>query len=132
MNAGGQQGSEGNAGGQQGSEVNAGGKAGGDIYGGVISYFPTNDWNMNFSVDRLRNISNITSGALQGLGGLELSAVGISASESIQATVITYRTNYIFSKQTSAYLEVSDTLIQDLSGPPMLEQSWLAAVGVRR
>ena len=31
-----------------------GGQAGGDIYGGAISYFPIDAWNMTFSVDRLR------------------------------------------------------------------------------
>ena len=45
------------------------GEAGGDIYGGAISYFPIEPWNMTFSVDRLRNVSNITVATSQALGG---------------------------------------------------------------
>ena len=48
--------------GQQGSSVNGDGSAGGDLYGGGINYFPTAVWNMSFSVDRLKNVSNITVG----------------------------------------------------------------------
>lgn len=116
--------------GQQGTEVNGFGKAGGDIYGGSISYFPTPLWNMSFSVDRLRNISNITGGAPQGLGGLQLTAVGVSPSQSVQTTVLAYKTDYTFSPQTTGHLVVSDTFISILSAPTMFEQSWLVDVGL--
>jgi opacity protein-like surface antigen len=117
--------------GQQGSEVSGAGRAGGDIYGGVISYFPTSEWNMSFSVDRLRNISGITSGSSQGLAGLQFAAVGISAGQSVEVTTLTYRTNYTFSPQTSGYLVLSDNFIQFVQGAPLLEQSWLASVGIQ-
>ncbi len=82
--------------GQQGSEVNSGGKAGGDIYGGAISYFPTSDWNMSFGVDRLRNISDITAGSPLGLGGLSYVPVGVSPTQSLQITSLTFKSNYTF------------------------------------
>ena len=46
-----------------------GGQAGGDLYGGAISYFPIQPWNMTFSVDRLRNVANITAATSQVLSG---------------------------------------------------------------
>ena len=100
-----------------------GGQAGGDIYGGAISYFPIEPWNMTFSVDRLRNVSNITvatsqalGGAIGGLpsgaaGGLSLSGAAISANTSTQITTLAYRTNYNFSAQTSAFGLISVTPI---------------------
>jgi hypothetical protein len=117
--------------GQQGAEVTEGGNAGGDIYGGVVSFYPSLQWNMSFSVDRLRNISNITSGAPQALGGLAFVGVGVSPSESVQTTALTFKSNYTFSPQTSGYIVLSDTLIDYLRGPPMLDQSWLASIGLQ-
>jgi hypothetical protein len=116
--------------GQQGAEVNGDGKAGGDIYGGVISYYPSPTLNMSFSVDRLRNLSDIT-GNVQGLGGLNFSAANVSASQSSQITVFTYKANYTLSPQTSGYFVVSDTNI-DLIGsvPHVVENSWFVDFGL--
>jgi hypothetical protein len=116
--------------GQQGSEVNSGGKAGGDIYGGIVSYFPTAVWNMSLSVDRQRNVSDITVETGLGLGGLGLAAAGVSPSSSIQSTALAFKTNYTISEQTSAYFVLSDTLIDFIHGPPLRENSWLADVGI--
>ena len=119
-----------------------GGEAGGDIYGGAISYFPIPPWNMTFSVDRLRNVANITvptsqalSGSLGALpsgatGGLGLTGVGISTNTSAQITTIAYRTNYAFSPQTSAYGVLSVTPIAYL-GTSRVDYSWNATVGIR-
>jgi len=119
--------------GQQGSEVNTAGDAGGDIYGGVISYFPTNQWNMSFLVDRVRNISNITlATAPQALGGLGLTTVGVSPAQSTEITALTYKTNVVLSEQTSAFLVASATQISFINGPPMpAEYSWFASFGIR-
>jgi hypothetical protein len=118
--------------GQQGSEVDYnGGIAGGDIYGGTISYYPTAVLNLSFGVDRQRNISAITSGSPQALGGLQLAAVGISPGESAEITTLSLRSNYTISDQTSAFAVVSDTLIDQIHGPPMLDSSWLASIGIR-
>ncbi len=118
------------------------GQAGGDIYGGAISYFPIEPWNMTFSVDRLRNVANITvatsqalSGAFGALpsgatGGLGLSGVGISTNTSAQITTLAYRTNYTFSPQTSAFGVVSVTPIAYL-GTSRVDYSWNASVGIR-
>ena len=83
--------------GQQGSEVNGDGSAGGAIYGGGINYFPTEVWNMSFDVDRLSNVSNITTGAPFALGGLPFVPVGVSAGTSVEITTLTFKTNYTFS-----------------------------------
>lgn len=116
--------------GQQGSEVYSSGRAGGDIYGGAISYFPTDAWNMSFGVDRLRNVSDITSGSPQGLGGLPLVPVGVSPTGSVQITVLSYKSNYIFSPQTSAYFVASYAVSNNISGPPLQSVSWFADLGM--
>ena len=118
------------------------GQAGGDIYGGAVSYFPIQPWNMTFSVDRLRNVSNITTATSQALsgsvgalpsgaaGGLGLSGVGISTNTSAQITTLAYRTNYTFSPQTSAFGVASVTPIAYL-GTSRVDYSWNASIGVR-
>ena len=118
------------------------GRAGGDIYGGAISYFPVQPWNMTFSVDRLRNVANITvatsqalSGSLGALpsgaaGGLGLSGVGISTNTSAQITTLAYRTNYTFTPQTSAFGVVSVVPIAYL-GTSRVDYSWNASAGIR-
>jgi len=116
--------------GQQGSEVNGDGNAGGDIYGGGINYFPTAVWTMNFSVDRLRNISNITSGVPFALGGLPFVPVGVSAATSLETTTLTFKTNYQISQQTSGHAVVSYSLGQQLSGTPINDTTWFADVGI--
>ena len=117
--------------GQQGSEVNGDGKAGGDIYGGGINYFPTDPWNMTFSVDRLRNVSNITAGAPLALGGLPFVPVGVSAGTSLETTTLTFKSDYTFTPQTSAHAVVSYTLGQAISGPSFNDTTWLVDVGIR-
>jgi hypothetical protein len=116
--------------GQQGTLVQNDGSAGGDIYGGVLSYLPTSAWNMSLSVDRLRNISNITTAVPQGLGGLPLTGIGVSVTQSSQLTTIAYKSNYIFSPQTTVYGVLSDTLIEYL-GTTRVDNTWLASVGIR-
>ena len=118
------------------------GQAGGDIYGGAISYFPIEPWNMTFSVDKLRNVSNITvatsqalSGSLGALpsgatGGLGLSGAAISTNTSAQITTLAFRTNYTFSPQTSAFGVVSVIPIAYL-GTSRVDYSWNASVGIR-
>ena len=116
--------------GQQGSEVKGGGSAGGDIYGGDIIFIPNANLNMTFAVSRMRNISNITSGATQGLGGLDLSGVAVTAGSSVQSTVLAFKADYIITPQTNAFLVLSDTLLAHLSGPAMVDKTWLASVGI--
>jgi hypothetical protein len=118
--------------GQQGAEVNGDGKAGGDIYGGVVSYYPSPTLNMSFAVDRLRNLSDITSGNTQALGGLNFVAVGVSPSQSSQITTITYKANYTLSPQTSGYFVFSVSQI-DLIGsmPHIVETSWFTDFGLQ-
>ena len=117
--------------GQQGTAVDQnGGSAGGNIYGGTLSFFPTPVWNMSVSVDRQRNRSDITATNVQGLGGLGLSAVGVSSNSDTQVTVIAYRSNYTLSDQASAYVVVSDTRIVFLE-MPRVDNSWLASAGIR-
>jgi hypothetical protein len=117
--------------GQQGSEFNGDGKAGGDIYGGIVSYYPSPTLNMSFAVDRLRNLSDITSGNAQALGGLNFVAVGVSPSQSSQITSFTYKANYTLSPQTSGFLVLSESII-DLIGsvPHIVENSWFADLGL--
>jgi hypothetical protein len=117
--------------GQQGSEVYGGGKAGGDIYGGAVSYFPTNVWNMSFSVDRLRNISNITAGSPLGLGGLPFLPVGLSGTGSQQITALTFKSNYVFSPQTTGSLVASYSIGDQIGGPPLQTLGWLIDVGIK-
>ena len=119
-----------------------GGQAGGDIYGGAISYFPIQPWNMTFSVDRVRNVANITSGTSQALngslgtlpsgaaGGFGLSGVGIAADTSGEITTLAYRTNYAFSPQTSAFGVVSVTPIAYF-GMSRVDYSGTSVVGIR-
>lgn len=121
--------------GQQGSEFNGDGKAGGDIYGGAISYFPTDAWNMSFEVDRLRNISDITSntttGTPQALGGLPYLPAAVSPTQSLQITAFTFKSNYALSPLTSAYLVASYSIGDQISGPPLENQTWFVDIGLQ-
>jgi hypothetical protein len=117
--------------GQQGTEVNGGGTAGGDIYGGAVSYFPRSDWNMSFGVDRLRNISEITAGSPQSLGGVQFIPVGVSPTQSLQITTLTFKSNYTFTPQTSAYLVASYSMADQINGPPLETISWFTDFGVQ-
>ena len=95
---------------------------------------------MTFSVDRLRNVSNITvatsqalGGSISGLpsgaaGGLALSGAAISTNTSVQVTTLAYRTNYRFSAQTSAFGLISVTPIAYL-GTSRVDYSW---IGINR
>jgi hypothetical protein len=118
--------------GWQGSEVTDAGTAGGEIYGGIISYIPTSFWNVDLSVDRLLNNSNITSTApqAQSLGGLPFASVGVPLGESAQITSVTLSSNYAFSPQTSVFGVLSYTQI-DFIGIPRVDDSWLASLGIR-
>ena len=116
--------------GQQGSEVNGDGSAGGAIYGGGINYFPTEVWNMSFDVDRLSNVSNITTGTPFALGGLPFVPVGVSAGTSVEITTLTFKTNYTFSPQTSAHAVLSYSLGQQVSGTSINDTTWFASVGI--
>jgi hypothetical protein len=118
--------------GWQGADVVDAGTAGGDIYGGIVSYIPSAVWNVNLSIDRLTNISNITSTVpqAQSLGGLQFVAAGIPLSASAQITSITLSSNYAFSPQTSVFGVVSDSQIGFI-GIPRVDNSWLAAAGIR-
>ncbi len=132
--------------GEQGSVVaEGGGTAGGDLYGGTVFYFPTELWNMSLEVDRLRNISNITTTTSQTLsgisgvapggapggspGGLAFAAVGLPTNKLVQVTTVIYRTNYAFSPQTSAFAVVSATSF-DYIGTSQLDYSWFASLGI--
>jgi len=119
--------------GQQGTAVDqGGGTAGGDIYGGTVSYFPTSDWNMSLSVDRLRNRSDITgfTPGASGLPGLALSASSVTSASSTQIITIAYKSDYTFSQQTSAHVVVSDSRIAFLD-MSRVDNSWLASAGIR-
>jgi hypothetical protein len=116
--------------GQQGTAVDQnGGSAGGDVYGGTLTFLPTAVWTMSVSVDRLRNRSDITATNVQGLSGLGLSVVGVSAGTSAQVTTIAYRSDYALSAQASAHLVVSDSRIAE-SGLSFVNNSWLASAGI--
>ena len=116
--------------GEQGSQVNGDGSAGGDIYGGGISYFPTEAWDMSFDIDRLRNVSNITTGTPFALGGLPYVPVGVSAGASVQITTLTFKTDYHFSPQTSAHAVASYSFGQQLTAIPTSDTTWFADVGI--
>src|SRR5262249_34665837 len=105
--------------------------AGGDIYGGVVSYYPSRTLNMSFSVDRQINISHITSGSPQALGGLSYVAVGVSPTASTQTTSFTYNAHYTLSPQTLGYVVLNDTLIDSIDGPPLSQSSWFADFGLQ-
>ena len=113
--------------GYQGSEVaDGGGTAGGDLYGASISYFPTEVWTLFLSASRITNVSNITSQTSQVLSGLQLAAIAISTSQSVQTTSVSIGSNYTLSPQTTLYALVSDTRIED----PLVNNSWLASAGI--
>jgi hypothetical protein len=118
--------------GQQGSETNGAGSAGGDIYGGAISYLPTRDLNMSFSVDRLTNISDIALSTLlpvaNALAGLPYVPYGFSLAQSLQITDFTFKSNYIFSPETTAYFLGSYATGELIGVGPI--HTWFADVGV--
>jgi hypothetical protein len=118
--------------GQQGSQVVDSGTAGGPVYGGLVSYSPTDVWNVDLSVDRVVNISNLTAAPGQGggLGGIPSVGAAVGVNESVEITSVGLRSNYIFSQQTSIFGVLSNSRIQFI-GTPRLDNSWLAFVGVQ-
>jgi hypothetical protein len=120
--------------GQQGAVVENSGTAGGAIYGGILSYFPSDVWKVSLSVDQLTNISNITVGASfgnpQGLAGIPLSASPVPIQDSVHSTSTSIRTDYQFSEQTS-FFGVLGYVRSNLFNIPQLDNSWVASVGVR-
>jgi len=118
--------------GQQGSETNGAGSAGGDIYGGAVSYFPARDLNMSLSVDRLRNISEISTTSTlpvaSALAGLPYVPFGFSESQSLQITDFTFKSNYIFSPETTAYFVGSYATGELIGVGPV--HTWFADVGL--
>lgn len=115
--------------GSQGTSLDGDGKAGGDIYGAVLSFYPTAQWNMSVEFDELLNRSDISATSQFALGGLTLAATAVPTSSSVRSTNISYRTNYTLSPQTSLYAVVSDDRISYLS-MPRLDDAWFAAAGV--
>jgi hypothetical protein len=115
--------------GHQGTAVDGDGKAGGDIYGGVLNFFPTDQWNMNVRVDRVRNLSDITAATTFALAGLAFAAVPIATSSSVQSTSITGQTNYQLSQQTNLYASVSE-VHAEFFNQPEVQNSWFVAAGV--
>jgi putative beta-barrel porin BBP2 len=120
--------------GQQGAEVENSGTAGGAIYGGVLTYFPSDVWKISLSADQLTNISNIVVGASfgnpQGLSGLPLSASPVPIQDSVHSTSTSIRTDYQFSEQTSFFGVLGYTRVNYLT-MPQLDNSWVASIGIR-
>jgi hypothetical protein len=116
--------------GQQGSSTGGGGgTAGGDIYGGTITYFPTDLWTMNLTVNRIRNRSDISATNALGLNGLPLSGVAVLTSSSTQNTSVSFSSTYTLSAQTSVYILLSDTRTAYLD-MPVVDTTWLASTGI--
>jgi hypothetical protein len=120
--------------GRQGTEVGGGGgTAGGPIYGGALTYLPTPFWNVDFTVDELINVSNITALPAQGgaLGGLPFVGAAVGINESTQITTVALKSNYVFSPQTTIFGVLSNSRIAFI-GSPRVDDSWLATIGVQR
>jgi opacity protein-like surface antigen len=115
--------------GHQGTAVDGDGKAGGDIYGGVLNFFPTDQWNMKVRVDRVRNLSDITATTNFGLAGLAFAAIPVATSSSVQSTTITGQTDYQLSPQIGLSAFVSD-VHTDFFNSPVVETTWYVAAGV--
>ena len=121
--------------GRQGSEVaDGGGTAAGPVYGAKLLYSPTSVWNVTLSVDRVINISNITTvtsaGAPQALPGLSLAAAAIPFGQSVQITAPALRSDYQFSEQTSVFGAIGYTSINYIDST-QFQNSWVASVGIR-
>jgi hypothetical protein len=119
--------------GQQGSQVVDSGTAGGPVYGGLVSYSPTDVWNVDLSIDRVVNISNLTAAPGQGGGlpGVPTIGVAVPLTESVAITTVTLRSNYTFSPQTSIFGVLSNSSLQFI-GSTRLDTSRLASVGVQQ
>jgi hypothetical protein len=115
--------------GHQGTSVDGDGKAGGDIYGGVLNFYPTDQWNMKVSVDRVRNLSDIAAATNFALAGLAFSISPVSTNSSVQSTSITGQTNYRLSPQTNLYASVSNVHTSFFNSP-IVDTSWYVAAGV--
>jgi hypothetical protein len=114
--------------GRAGVQVNsAAGTAKGDIYGGTLSYFPTSFWNFNLSVDRVINISNIST-TTSAISNLPLS-FNIGINESARITATSLGTNYQWSDQTSLFGVISYTNIDFIGGEPV-ENQWVGSAGI--
>ena len=112
--------------GYQGSELSGGfGSAAGDVYGGALTYYPTNDWTISATVDRTINISSITVSSSQAQSLPGLSPVLIPLSDSTDTTSVGLNTNYAISPQWSVNGTLTYSHIAYI-GSSFFEDAWLA------
>lgn len=111
--------------GHQGSRISGQGSAGGDTYGGVLTYYPTEDLTVTANLGKIINIA-----PTQGIASTEaLSLPGttplqISISSSTDITAASLRTDYQISPQWMLSGIVGHTRIEYL-GSTSLTTTWL-------
>ena len=115
--------------GHQGSE-GGGATAGGDVYGGALSYRPTNQWTLTGTVDRTVNIASqpFAANLALTLPGLTAVQVPIGASTVITSTGL--RLSYEITRQWFANYQVGYTRI-DYVDSPRLDNSWIVDATLR-
>lgn len=112
--------------GYQGTEVSGGfGSAAGDVYGGALTYYPTDHWTISATVDKTINISSITVSSSQALSLPGLTPLLIPLSDSTDTTTVGLNTTYAISPQWSVSGTFSYTHIAFI-GSSIFEDAWLA------
>jgi hypothetical protein len=117
--------------GHQGSE-GGGATAGGNVYGGALSYYPTQNWTLAGTVDRTINISSAPASAATNLAltipGLTAEQIPLSASTMITSTAVA--SSYAITPQWLATCQLGYSRIEFIDSP-RLDNSWVFDASLR-
>jgi Putative beta-barrel porin 2 len=116
--------------GHQGSE-GGGATAGGDVYGGALSYYPTQNWTLIGTVDRTVNISSSPTSATNlalTLPGLTAEQVPLSTSTVVTSAAL--GSSYAITQQWLATCQLSYSRIEFIDSS-RLDNSWVFDASLR-
>ena len=115
--------------GHQGTE-GGGATAEGDVYGGALSYRPTNQWTLTGTVDRTVNIASQPFAANLALTLPGLTAVQVPIGASTVITTTGLRLSYEITRQWFANCQLSNMRIEYVDSP-RLDNGWVVDATLR-
>jgi hypothetical protein len=112
--------------GHQGSGTSGSPSSGGNVFGGALTYYPTQSWTLSANVDETINLAPAGAPASnQALGISGITPIQIATSSSTQTTSTTVRSSYILSPQWSTTEVFGFTHIDNI-GSPIWDNSYIA------
>ena len=117
--------------GHQGSGTSGQGSAGGNVYGGRLTFYPSDDWTITANIGRIINIApSQASASTQALSLPGTTPLQISVSSSTEITATSLQVDYRITPQWLASGTFGYTHIQYI-GSPSLTNTWLADASLK-